>query len=50
MKQLTQVEELAVCSAISDAGEIATNYFFSTLSRLKTIKCLDLSKNKISSV
>ncbi|MFN9956058.1 MAG: hypothetical protein ACK55I_23430, partial [bacterium] len=47
LKQLSKVEELAACSIFNDPGEIAVNYFFTTLCKLKTIRCLDLSKNKL---
>ena len=41
------MEEFAACAILSDPGEIAVNYFFTTLSKLKTLKCLDLSKNRL---
>jgi hypothetical protein len=47
MKHLTQIEELAACSIFNDPGEIALNYFFSTLAKLRTLRCIDLSINRL---
>lgn len=53
LRKLRQIDELAMCSILADSQTVnsgfTTNQVIDSLVDLKTLKCLDLSKNKFHS-